>query len=282
MIFVSSSCVEHTKIKDSILELASNGFGNIELSGGTEYYENYIEDLLVLKKTFNLRYLIHNYFPPPKEHFVLNLASLNNKIYRQTIDHYKKSIDLAEELDTFKFGLHAGFLFDPGAKEIGKSINKSIIYNREKAINRFCEGLLILQNYTSKVKIYVENNVISFKNFTNFRLNPFLLTNFESYLELKERFDFLLLLDLAHLKVSCNTLNLNFQYELEKLLPLSNYIHISDNNAFEDSNKFIDRNSQILKALKDFDIKDKTITLEIYDTIYNIQYSKKLLTDLYK
>ena len=74
MIFVSSSCVEHTKIKDSILELASNGFGNIELSGGTEYYENYIEDLLVLKKTFNLRYLIHNYFPPPKEHFVLNLA----------------------------------------------------------------------------------------------------------------------------------------------------------------------------------------------------------------
>jgi hypothetical protein len=35
MIYISSSCVKHNKISDSIEELVRNGFHNIELSGGT-------------------------------------------------------------------------------------------------------------------------------------------------------------------------------------------------------------------------------------------------------
>ena len=49
MIYISSSCVKNTKIKDSVEELATNGFKNIELSGGTEYYDNFENDLLKLK-----------------------------------------------------------------------------------------------------------------------------------------------------------------------------------------------------------------------------------------
>ena len=41
MIYISTSCVKNIKIKDSVEELANNGFKNIELSGGTEYYENF-------------------------------------------------------------------------------------------------------------------------------------------------------------------------------------------------------------------------------------------------
>ena len=71
MIFVSSACLRNKKIKDSVKELADNGFTNIELSGGTEYYDNFEVDLLNLKKDYNLNYQCHNYFPPPKNHFVL-------------------------------------------------------------------------------------------------------------------------------------------------------------------------------------------------------------------
>ena len=40
MIYISSACVKNTKIKSSVEKLAANGFRNIELSGGTEYYLN--------------------------------------------------------------------------------------------------------------------------------------------------------------------------------------------------------------------------------------------------
>ena len=78
--------------------MADNGFTNIELSGGTEYYDNFENDLINLKKEFDLNYLIHNYFPPPLEHFVLNLASTDKDIYEKSLSHYKRAIQfLAEE-----------------------------------------------------------------------------------------------------------------------------------------------------------------------------------------
>ncbi len=87
MINVSSACLEHEKIKDSVKELAENGFLNIELSGGTKYYEGYEEDLLRLQEEYNLNYIVHNYFPPPRQDFILNLASLNDDIYQKTQKH---------------------------------------------------------------------------------------------------------------------------------------------------------------------------------------------------
>jgi len=80
--YVSSACVVHEKIKDSIEELGLNGFKDIELSGGTKYYAGYEDDLIRLKEKYHLNYLVHNYFPPPKEEFILNLASLDeNRLF---------------------------------------------------------------------------------------------------------------------------------------------------------------------------------------------------------
>ena len=63
MIYISSSCVKNAKIKDSVEQLATNGFQNIELSGGTEFYENFENDLIELKDRYKLNYRCHNYFP---------------------------------------------------------------------------------------------------------------------------------------------------------------------------------------------------------------------------
>jgi sugar phosphate isomerase/epimerase len=51
-----------------------------------------------------------------------------------------------------------------------------------------------------------------------------------------------ILLDTAHLKVSCNTLNLNLVSEIEKLLPFIGAIHHSDNNGYIDNNLQLDNN----------------------------------------
>tara|TARA_X000000368_G_scaffold202500_1_gene159858 strand:+ start:1104 stop:1958 length:855 start_codon:yes stop_codon:yes gene_type:complete len=280
MIYVSTSCIKSKKIIDSVLKLAQSGFKNIELSGGTEYYDGFENDLINLKKEFDLNYLIHNYFPPPLEHFVLNLASTDKDIYEKSLSHYKKAIQLAEKLNISKFGIHAGYLFDPRVKDLGQIIAKNKMYNRANAIDNFCSGYNELVSLSKSVEIYVENNVVSYYNYQNFGKNPFLLTDIESFNELKEYIDFPLLLDLAHLKVSCNTLNLNFKEQALGLINVSNYIHLSDNNSKIDSNNTINADSDIFKLLKTLKLTDKTITLEIYETIDQIKRSNELINKI--
>ena len=134
MIYVSSSCVKYKKIQDSVVALVNHGFKNIELSGGTEYYDGFEDDLLELKARYNLNYICHNYFPPPKCSFVLNLASLDNEIYEKTLNHLVHAIELSKRLDAKKFGFHAGFLVDIKVSEIGQKISKNDLYNKCPAI----------------------------------------------------------------------------------------------------------------------------------------------------
>ena len=120
MIFVSSSCLKNNTIKQSVQELANQGYKNIELSGGTNLYEEYVEDLLGLKKKYKLNYLVHNYFPPPKKPFMLNIASLNDELFEKSVDHCVKAINLCKILGSKKYGVHAGFLIDFSPNEAGK------------------------------------------------------------------------------------------------------------------------------------------------------------------
>ena len=123
--YVSSACVKHNKISDSVEVLAGAGFKNIELSGGTKYYEGYEEDLIELREKYNLNYLVHNYLPPPREDVVLNLASLNDEIYQRTLQHFEKAFLFLKKLGLKKFGFHAGFFIDVSPSEVGKNISSS-------------------------------------------------------------------------------------------------------------------------------------------------------------
>ena len=278
MIYISTSCIKGKTIKESVKLLIDHGFKNIELSGGTDYYEGFKNDLINFRKQSNVNFLLHNYFPPPKDHFVLNLASLNNDVFNKTIDHYKTAIDLSHELNAEKFGLHAGFLLDPNINELGNGISTQMMYDKSKSIDRFCSGYNSLIEYSSGISLFVENNVFSHINKKNFESNPFLFTDYDSYIELSEKLDFNVLLDVAHLKVSCKSLSLPFIDQLNKLAIISDYIHISDNDALSDSNKYVTEDSDMYKALSKINLKGKIVTLEIYEDLKRIISSHKLLS----
>tara|TARA_B110000438_G_scaffold252757_1_gene257979 strand:+ start:488 stop:1339 length:852 start_codon:yes stop_codon:yes gene_type:complete len=281
MIYISTSCIkESSKISDSVLTLVENGFDRIELSGGTEFYDNYKKDLISLKSEYDLNYVLHNYFPPPKDHFVLNLASLDDKVFNQTLEHYKRAIELSELLNAERYGLHAGFLIDPHVAELGKKISKDNLYDRQKCIERFCFGYNKLLDFSDKVKIYIENNVFSYKNSLNFPSNPFLVTDYNTYLELNKFINFPILLDMAHLKVSCNTLGLDFVNETKKIIPLSDYIHISDNDGKSDSNQHIQEKTDLTNILTSSELENKTFTLEIYSGIQKVKDSYNILNSI--
>ena len=280
MIYVSSSCIGHKKIKDSVKELAENGFQNIELSGGTEYYDDIESDLLKLKEEYNLNYRCHNYFPPPKIDFVLNLASLNDEIYEKTFNHLLNSIALSKKLDAKKFGFHAGFFIDVSLNEIGKKIAKKTIFDKEKAIERFCNGYEELKKNSDGINLYIENNVFSSTNYKTYEgENLFMMTNYKEYLELKKKIDFNLLLDVAHLKVSANSLRLNFEDEFTAMINQSDYIHVSDNDGLHDLNNTLEKNSCLAKALEKQNLISKDLTLEIYGNLSESQKTYSVLKE---
>jgi sugar phosphate isomerase/epimerase len=274
MIYVSSSCSNEKKIGDAIRELAVNGFTNIELSGGTEYYESYEDDIFELKEKYNLNYLVHNYFPPPKENFVLNLASLDDVIFEKSIGQLRKAIRLARLFDSDKFGFHAGYYADVSVAEIGKVIPAGHLCNTKQAYGRFCKGFNLIKNESDGINIYIENNVYSKSNFDTYGLEkPAMLISPEEYRELHQYIDFKLLLDIAHLYVSSRTLGFDFNSQLDELIIETDYIHVSDNDGWHDQNDEFMPGSKLFDKLKETSLKDKTITLEICTGIDGLKAS---------
>ena len=281
MIFVSSSCIKNKSIKSSVENLAINGFKNIELSGGTEYYDNFENDLLDLKDKYSLNYRCHNYFPPPKKHFVLNLASLDNISFNNSFEHLKNVISLSKKLDSNKFGFHAGFYIDIRVSEIGRKITKNKFFDKGKSIQRFCDAFNKLKKIEPEVTLFIENNVFSRTNADTYDgENPFMMTNFNEYKSLKEKIDFNLLLDVAHLKVSAKTLRLDWEEEFEKMISVSSYIHVSNNDGFHDLNNQLTKSSILTSMLKQSDTQNKDFTLEIYDGMDAIKRSHEALSEV--
>ena len=283
MIYISTSCIKAKKIYSAVKVLADEGYTNIELSGGTEYYNGYQNDLIRLQNEYNLNYLIHNYFPPSSTEFVLNLASQNEDIFQNSIDHLLSAITLSKLLKADRYSFHAGFFLDLNPSEIGKDIKQRNFLKTNNSVERFCEGFKLLKNKAGTLKLYLENNVYSRKNWKLFKDNsPFMLTNFKDYLDLKRKIDFNLLLDVAHLKVSSYSLNLDFDRELNNMIQESDYIHISENNGMEDQNNRLLEKGGILSKLKNYDLSDKILTLEIYKSLNLIKESYNLMNETLK
>ena len=160
MIYVSSSCVKNNTIKESVEELAQEGYKNIEISGGTKYYDGYVNDLLDLKDNYNLNYLLHNYFPPPKIPFNFNLASQNKLIRKKSLDLAKKAIDLCRQIDSPLYTFHGGFTTDP--KKLGVKFTREKIFPKSKSILTFIDSVFEIVDFAKSngIKLAMEPNVV--------------------------------------------------------------------------------------------------------------------------
>ncbi len=281
MIFVSSASLKEKNLNKLLNNFKKNKISRVELSGGTEF--NNEVSSIIKKYNKNMKFTLHNYFPPPKKEFILNLGSLDERNRQDSLKLCKRAINICKKHKITKYAVHAPFLIDFTPDEAGKLIKKRTLANRKKVIIQFIKSWKELKKLAgNKVDLYIENNVLSFENYKNFNFkNPFLLTDYKSYLELKKKIDFKILLDFGHLFVSCKTLNKKFQKEANKLTRLTDYFHISDNNGIGDQNKGLIKNSEIFKFLKQRKIKkNSTVTLEIYQSINIIKKNIKIINKL--
>lgn len=267
-VFVSSSCVNNTRIADSVRQLVDLGFRKIELSGGTNLYSGWKADLAALQTQFNLSYQCHNYFPPPKEHFALNLSAPEEEVRQRSIDHVIQALRLSSDFQASRYAVHAGFRLQPKASSLGKALSAENLISEQHALELFTRSWEVVQPIAQEagVTLFVENNVLSAANCKTFgEQNPFLATDAQSIKTLQSLTDAPLLLDVAHLKVSCASLGLSFAEQINLLLPEVEYVHISDNDAKADTNQGLEKNSELHRFLSAHNLKDKSLTLEVYD-----------------
>lgn len=242
MVYISSSCLNNSSIFDSIIELATIT-QNIELSGGTKIQENMLEKIIQLKNNIHLNFLVHSYFPPPSEDFVLNFADTSNKT-REFITESMKYIDM---LNIPYYSIHTGFKRDFNIKDelLIDGSNSFSINNIYENINWF---------YSSFDKKLALENL-----FPNNQSDTCFGSSFDDIINILDtNKNVYLLLDFGHLKVSSRYYGFNYLDAINTLF--NEYgnrileIHLSDNDGREDNHDLIYSDSiqyMILDKFKD-------------------------------
>ena len=280
MIYISTGGFKSNTCAQSINSLIADGIFSIELSGG-QFEINQKNYLYSIKKDKKLILQVHNYFPPPKDPFVLNLGSLDDTIASKSFDHALNSINLAALLGGKYYSFHAGFLIDPKLNELGGQIRKKSIYNRNRSIDLFVKRVKKLALFASKknITLLIENNVLSLKNFNEFGQNILLMVDHKESAEIMRKINLenvKMLIDVAHLKVSSNSLNFNPKVFLDYLDEWIAAYHLSENDGTSDDNEKFREDSWFWPFLKkDLDY----YSIEVYNTTINELKDQKKLAE---
>ena len=251
MVYVSTGGFRGRTADEVAGELMRRGIKCIELSGGA-YSETLLNDLQVLAQ--NIRFQIHNYFPPPADPFVLNLGSLDPTIGARSIAHVEQALEWCGALGADRYSFHAGFLLDPKVDELGRRIPNRHLFNRDDCIETFINRVTHVAEIAQKsgIAIMIENNVLSAKNALEFSANPLLMSEPRECREIMRRMpdNVKLLIDVAHLKVSAKSLGFNPAHMFDKCHEWITGFHLSDNNGLEDSNQPFTEDSWFWRHLK--------------------------------
>jgi sugar phosphate isomerase/epimerase len=276
MIFISTGGRRDQSAINTAFQFYSHGIHHVELSGGA-HSEQFLTDLESAPDDLILQ--IHNYFPPPATPFVFNLASEALDVSELSIKLARNAISIASGLNRSIYSFHAGFRINPRAKDLGRKLVARELVSRTIALEIFIERVLMLAKEAESlgVRLMIENNVITRFNFNSFGEDPLLLTcpdEIEAIMKMMPK-NVGLLLDVAHLKVSSNTLDFDLIDAHERLKPWIQAYHLSDNNGDVDSNEPVTPVSWFWKYLvRDLD----SYTLEVYGVSVQELYAQQLLT----
>lgn len=260
MLFISTACLDNDLI--SRVNKLSSITSNIELSGGSSYSSTLLPDLLKLKADKDLEFLVHSYFPPPQESFLLNFADTSKKTRNFIIE----SMNYIKQLEIEYYSIHAGFKKD-FAIHTEKLIGGKTYFSEEGISNNidwFCESYSYKLAIENLYPNHLEDNCF-FANIVD--IKHFLDKNPKVYL----------LLDLGHLKISSRYFQFNY-FDAVKML-FEEYcdrileIHLSENDGVYDDHKllFSDSVQYFIVDKYKFLLKEKAINVTLETRQYTIE-----------
>ena len=263
-IFVSTGAFKANTLPEILLEAESEGLFELELAPGMPYCGDI--NKIIEENYDRFSFLLHNYFPTPPKGFALNLASDDENTIKKSMDMCRANIDLSRELNAPHYSIHCGYCFHTDGRHLGNdSQTKADRIPIERAKRIFVENIQIISDYAKEVgiRVLLENNVVA--EFVSTEDDLFLGTtaaDLNELLELINRDNVGILLDLAHAKVSSKSLRFDVNKMIDSLYDRIQEVHVSDNDGNRDQNLPLKKNSDILPWIHL--LKDKLITLEAY------------------
>jgi len=267
MIFVSTACLPGVQPLASRLMLyCGYGLNGVELGGNVSVNEvNFSE---IAKMDF--QFLVHNYFPPPADPFVLNLASADSRIRDRSLHFVRDAISLTARLGAPFYSVHAGFITDPtGFGSTGFIFPRPSSPNAaQEAMRRFITSLKTVVEHAGQLGIglLVENNVCPEE-----LRGKLLLQTSEEFLKLFRPLpspQLGILLDTGHLNVSAHTLDLDRVAFVDQVAPYVRAFHVHDNDGTADTHQPVCAGSWVLDVLRRPEFGNLPIVVEAkFDTI---------------
>ena len=279
-IFLSTTCFKNDSLEEIIKISRENGIYNLEVSGGLKYL-----DLKKLQKIFekntDINFRFHNYFPIPKNPFVINLAS--ERTADKSINNILKGMKFSNKYGSNIFSIHAGLRFNPSNKDLGNLQRKYKTHNYEESYKILEKKIsFIYKKNLDKTIICLENNVVekrnTFRNENRYIFSD--LSDMKIIKKLISKYNIKVLLDVGHLKVSSRTLNFDKYKFIDEYNEDILIVHLSDNNGVKDLGSKLNKNSWFWNHLNWKKIK--YISLEIKNADINnlkkqIELTSKLI-----
>ncbi len=191
-------------------KLSDSPLINVEFSGGNAFapldaVRRCLDDLVA--RGLGIR--IHNYFPPPRESFIFNMASPDSSQAELSINLARQAIDLCAEFGIPYYSLHPGYLRHGGVEKpdghFAFAPDANVDY--KTALNAFNTNFKAILDYATdkNVALAIENL------FPRDGVQDSLNNTFD---ELKELLSDLpsrvgILLDLGHLNIAANHFGFN-------------------------------------------------------------------------
>ncbi len=276
MFYVSTTFIkDHKSIYLAVNQLLKKKINNIELGS------NHIwEKKLKFKKNDNINYCVHNYFPVPKKKIILNLASQNLKIRKESIKRIKNSILFSKKISAKLYTFHPGFLTDPEGSNISKK-NYDFLWNNKKLINsnyekswkKMVQSLKEIVRFAKfhKVKIAIETEgSVSARNHLLMQKPE----EFKKLFKLFKKIDLGVNLNIGHLNLASKAFKFDKFKFIKSIKPYIVGMEISHNYGKKDDHLPIKKKSWYWKIIQDQQFAKIPKILEFRNT--NINKIKKL------
>jgi sugar phosphate isomerase/epimerase len=190
---------------------------------------DYVEDVReVLERHSHLSLLIHNYFPPAKVPFIMNLAAQEEGVRKRSVEIAERAMELCHYYGLGMYTFHPGFRLEESL-ELGFELSSSRVVPYERAFRAFCRSIeeILQSSRRLGVRVAVEN--LEHKN------QAYMMTRPEEFLRLQELFPEVgVLLDLGHLKIASRRLGFKQADFLRAVRDNVLEVHIHENDGQAD------------------------------------------------
>ena len=287
MIYVSTT---FSKQKKSNLQKVINQLNNLEIDGieigSTHKYETKQILKKVIRRDVKKTLFVHNFFPPSKdEKFVINIASSDVNIRKNSLDMIISNIDFCKDIGAQLYTIHPGFLSLPVPKtDFNKSnydfdFDTTYVADRSEAFNNMLKSLRKISNYAKKkINIAIETEGSNQKK--NYLIMQEPKESKKLFKEIPE--NLFVNFNLPHTSFASSCFNFSINNFIKFLNKRIIAIEISDNDGFNDQHRPLSVQSMYLPFLGLFK-KNLPIILEFRNAkLSDIKSSINLVKTYYE